>query len=160
MTTSRVKYQIEVYDITVATGYKTSSNAINTGRTDNDDRPATTPLATWLAMKDSDASTYFVENKYPSPLPSGTDALTAEDLSAVFNKKTFADVDAAKTAIISSDLATAISTNCSTVSYSLDSNNLIIDCIHADDTKSAAMATAMNASGWSSEAGAVYSTIS
>ena len=75
MTTSRVKYQIEVYDITVATGYKTSSNAINTGRTDNDDRPATTPLATWLAMRDSDASTHFTINKYPSSLPSGPPAL-------------------------------------------------------------------------------------
>ena len=160
MTTSRVKYQIEVYDITAASGYKSASNAIDHGRTDNDDRPAVTPLATWLAVNDADATNYFTHNKYPSPLPSGTDALTAEDLSAVFNRKTFADVDAAKTAIISSDLATAISTNCSTVSYSLDSNNLIIDCIHADDTKSAAMATAMNASGWSSEAGAVYSTIS
>ena len=160
MTTSRVKYQIEVYDITAASGYKSASNAITSPRTDNDDRPASTPLATWLAVNDADMTNYFTHNKYPSPLPSGTDALTAEDLSAVFNKKTFADVDAAKTAIISSDLATAIATNCSTVSYSLVSNNLIIDCIHADDTKSAAMGTAMNASGWSSEAGAVYSTIS
>ena len=76
----------------------------------------------------------------------------------MFNKKTFADVDAAKSAIISSGLATAISTNCRTVSYSLDSNNLVIDCIHADDDKNTAMKLAMDADGWSSEAGAVYST--
>ena len=149
---TRVKYQIEVYDITAASGYKSASSAITP--VNDDDTPVT--------LTDTDCTNYFANNKYPNPLPAtdGTDALTAEDLSAVFNKKTFADVDAAKTAIISSDLATAISTNCSTVSYSLDSNNLIIDCIHADDTKRAAMATAMNASGWSSEAGAVYSTIS
>ena len=147
---TRVKYQIEVYDITAASGYKSASSAITP--VNDDDTPVT--------LTDTDCTNYFANNKYPNPLPSGKDPLTAEDLSAVFNKKTFADVDAAKTAIISSDLATAISTNCSTVSYSLDSNNLIIDCIHADDTKSAAMATAMNASGWSSEAGAVYSTIS
>ena len=149
MATSRTKYQIEVYDITAASGYKSGSNAIS-------------PTFEDLGLTDADCTTYFDANKYPDPLPAtdGTDPLTAEDLSAVFNRKTFADVDAAKTAIISSDLATAIATNCSTVSYSLVSNNLIIDCIHADDTKSAAMATAMNASGWSSEAGAVYSTIS
>jgi len=152
MATSRVKYQIEVYDITVASGYKSASSAITAKDEDNN--------STAVGVGDAHCSNHFHSNKYPSPLPSGTDPLTAEDLSAVFNRKTFADVDAAKTAIISSDLATAIATNCSTVSYSLDSNNLIIDCIHADDTKSAAMATAMNASGWSSEAGAVYSTIS
>ena len=147
---TRVKYQIEVYDITAVSGYKSASSAITPV---DDDGNAVT-------LTDTFCTDYFDANKYPDPLPSGKDPLTAEDLSAVFNKKTFADVDAAKTAIISSDLATAISTNCSTVSYSLDSNNLIIDCIHADDTKRAAMATAMNASGWSSEAGAVYSTIS
>jgi hypothetical protein len=147
MATSRTKYQIEVYDITAASGYKSGSNAIS-------------PTFEDLGLTDADCTTYFDANKYPDPLPAtdGTDPLTAEDLSAVFNRKTFADVDAAKSAIISSDLATAISTNCSTVSYSLDSNNLVIDCIHADDDKNAAMKLAMDADGWSSEAGAVYST--
>jgi hypothetical protein len=150
MATSRVKYQIEVYDITAASGYKSASSAISPVDEDNNA----------VTLTDEHCSNHFQGNKYPSSMPTGTDALTAEDLSAVFARKTFANVEAAKTAIISSDLATAISTNCSTVSYSLDSNNLIIDCIHADDTKSAAMATAMSVSGWSSEAGAVYSTIS
>jgi len=150
MASSRVVYTIAVYDITAASGYKSGSGAVADGAADG------------YTITDDDCAVYFAGSKYPSTLPAtdGTDALTAEDLSAVFARKTYSDVDAAKTAIISSDLATAISTNCSTVSYSLDSNNLIIDCIHADDTKSAAMATAMNASGWSSEAGAVYSTIS
>jgi hypothetical protein len=148
MASSRVVYKIAVYDITAASGYKSGSGAVADGAADG------------YTITDDDCAVYFAGSKYPSTLPAtdGTDALTAEDLSAVFNRKTFADVDAAKTAIISSDLATAISTNCSTVSYSLDSNNLVIDCIHADDDKNAAMKLAMDADGWSSEAGAVYST--
>ena len=148
MASSRVVYKIAVYDITAASGYKSGSGVVADGAADG------------YTITDDDCAVYFAGSKYPSTLPAtdGTDALTAEDLSAVFNRKTFADVDAAKTAIISSDLATAISTNCSTVSYSLDSNNLVIDCIHADDDKNAAMKLAMDADGWSSEAGAVYST--
>ena len=149
---TRVKYQIEVYDITAASGYKSASSAI-TPVDDNGDA---------VTVTDTDCANYFTNNKYPDTLPAtdGTDALTAEDLSAVFARKTFADVEAAKTAIISSDLATAIAANCKSIAYTLSSNNLILDCYHADDTKETNMATAMNASGWSSEAGAVYSTIS
>ena len=152
MATSRTKYQIEVYDITPASGYKSASSAITPTDVNNNA----------VTLTDTHCTNYFDANKYPDPLPAtdGTDALTAEDLSAVFAKKTFSDVDAAKSAIISSDLATAIAANCESIAYTLSSNNLILDCYHADSTKSAAMATAMNASGWSSEAGAVYSTIS
>ena len=63
MTTSRVKYQIEVYDITVASGYKSASNAIDHGRTDNDERTTGSELATWLAVNDADATNYFTHNK-------------------------------------------------------------------------------------------------
>ena len=151
MTTTRVKYQIEVYDITAASGYKSGSSAI----TPVDNNGDSTDLL------DLHCVTYFGVNKYPSDLPDpdGTDALTAEDLSAVFNKKTFADVDAAKSAIISSDLATAIAANCSAINYTLSSNNLILDCYFANATKQGNMVTAMVADGWSSEAGAVYSNI-
>ena len=112
-------------------------------------------------ITDDDCAGYFAGSKYPSTLPAtdGTDQLTAEDLSAVFNKKTFADVDAAKSAIISSDLATAIAANCSAINYTLSSNNLILDCYFANATKQGNMVTAMVADGWSSEAGAVYSNI-
>ena len=111
MATSRVKYQIEVYDITAASGYKSASSAISPVDEDNNA----------VTLTDAHCSNHFQGNKYPSSMPTGTDALTAEDLSAVFARKTYSDVD---------------------------------------DTKSAAMATAMSVSGWSSEAGAVYSTIS
>jgi len=152
---SRVKYKIEVYNVTAASGYKESSGVLGTGAVigledDSGDE---------IALTDANCVNYFSQNKYPDPLPSGTNSLTAEDLSAVFNKKTFADVDAAKTAIISSDLATAIAANCSSIDYTLVSNNLILDCYHADSTKESNMAAAMDASGWSSEAGAVYSTL-
>ena len=134
---TNVKYQIEVYDITYALP--------NTGIKDR-----------------RECSQYFIANKYPDILPEtdGSDALTANDMSSVFNRKTFSDVDAAKTAIISSDLANAIETNCSSINYTLDANNLILNCYHENDTKESNMAVAMNASGWSSEAGAVYSTLS
>ena len=151
--TTRVKYQIEVYDVTASSGYKSGSNAVT--REDEE------------AVTDGDCLTYFVNNKYPDPLPAtnGTDKLTAEDQSAVFNRKTYADVDAAKSAIINSGLATAISNNCAAITYTLDSNNLILDCTFADDTKRGNMITALHVMtdstsiGWSAEAGAVMSTI-
>ena len=152
MTSSRVKYKIEVYDITAASGYKSASSALVYV---NDDNSA-------IAVTDSHCTDYFLDNKYNHdnlPAADSGIALTAEDLSTVFVKKTFADVNAAKTAIISSNLATAISTNCSTVAYTLTTNNLILDCIHADDTKNSNMRNAIDANGWSSELGAVYSTI-
>jgi hypothetical protein len=147
MASSRVVYTIAVYDITAASGYKSGSGAVADEAADG------------YTITDDDCAGYFAAAKYEdSTAPDGTTALSAADLTSVFNKKTFADVDAAKSAIISSGLATAISTNCRTVSYSLDSNNLVIDCIHADDDKNTAMKLAMDADGWSSEAGAVYST--
>jgi len=152
---SRVKYKIEVYNVTAASGYKESSGVLGTGGVVGRDDDTGNDIA----LTDANCSDYFIANKYPDPLPSGTNSLTAEDLSAVFNKKTFGDVNAAKTAIISSDLATAIAENCSSINYTLVSNNLILDCYHADSTKESNMAAAMDASGWSSEAGAVYSTL-
>ena len=149
--TTRVKYQIEVYDVTASSGYKSASNAI-------------TPQ--FESVGDGDCLKYFMDNRYPDSLPAtdGSDKLTAEDISSVFNRKTFADVDAAKTAIISNALATAISSNCSTINYSLDSNNLILDCYFADSTKqgnllTALLATNENQTTWSKEPGAVWSTI-
>ena len=91
--------------------------------------------------------------------------MTAEDLSAVFARKTYADVDAAKSAIINSGLATAISNNCAAITYTLDSNNLILDCKFENDTKQGNMITALHVMadstsiGWSAEAGAVMSHI-
>lgn len=150
--TTRVKYQIEVYDVTASSGYKSGSNAVT--REDEE------------AVTDGDCLTYFVNNKYPDPLPAtnGTDKLTAEDQSAVFNRKTYADVDAAKTAIISDSFATIISNNCSTINYTLDSNNLILDCYFENTTKQGNLLTALCAvndtqTTWSKEPGAVWSTI-
>ena len=120
-------------------------------------------------LTDTDCKVHFIGARYDYdnlPDPDGTDALTAEDLSAVFNRKTYADVDAAKSAIINSGLATAISNNCAAITYTLDSNNLILDCTFADDTKRGNMITALHVMtdstsiGWSAEAGAVMSTIS
>ena len=90
--------------------------------------------------------------------------MTAEDQSAVFNRKTYADVDAAKTAIISDSFATVISNNCSTINYTLDSNNLILDCYFENTTKQGNLLTALCAvndtqTTWSKEPGAVWSTI-
>ena len=155
MAASRVKFKIEVYDITAASGYKSGSNAINPAYAD-------------LGLTDTDCKVHFIGARYDYdnlPASDGTDALTAEDLSAVFNRKTYADVDAAKSAIINSGLATAISNNCAAITYTLDSNNLILDCTFADDTKRGNMITALTVMadstsiGWSAEAGAVMSTI-
>ena len=154
MAASRVKFKIEVYDITAASGYKSGSNAINPAFDDT--------------LTDTDCKVHFIGARYDYdnlPASDGTDALTAEDLSAVFNRKTYADVDAAKSAIINSGLATAISNNCAAITYTLDSNNLILDCTFADDTKRGNMITALTVMtdstsiGWSAEAGAVMSTI-
>jgi len=154
MAASRVKFKIEVYDITAASGYKSGSNAIDPAFDDT--------------LTDTDCKVHFIGARYDYdnlPASDGTDALTAEDLSAVFNRKTYADVDAAKSAIINSGLATAISNNCAAITYTLDSNNLILDCTFADDTKRGNMITALHVMtdstsiGWSAEAGAVMSTI-
>lgn len=154
MAASRVKFKIEVYDITAASGYKSGSNAIDPAFDDT--------------LTDTDCKVHFIGARYDYdnlPASDGTDALTAEDLSAVFNRKTYADVDAAKSAIINSGLATAISNNCAAITYTLDSNNLILDCTFADDTKRGNMITALTVMtdstsiGWSAEAGAVMSTI-
>lgn len=155
MAASRVKFKIEVYDITAASGYKSGSNAIDPAFDDT--------------LTDTDCKVHFIGARYDYdnlPASDGTDALTAEDLSAVFNRKTYADVDAAKSAIINSGLATAISNNCAAITYTLDSNNLILDCTFADDTKRGNMITALTVMtdstsiGWSAEPGAVMSTIS
>ena len=155
MAASRVKFKIEVYDITAASGYKSGSNAIDPAFDDT--------------LTDTDCKVHFIGARYDYdnlPASDGTDALTAEDLSAVFNRKTYADVDAAKSAIINSGLATAISNNCAAITYTLDSNNLILDCTFADDTKRGNMITALHVMtdstsiGWSAEPGAVMSTIS
>ena len=154
MAASRVKFKIEVYDITAASGYKSGSNAIDPAFDDT--------------LTDTDCKVHFIGARYDYdnlPASDGTDALTAVDLSAVFNRKTYADVDAAKSAIINSGLATAISNNCAAITYTLDSNNLILDCTFADDTKRGNMITALTVMtdstsiGWSAEAGAVMSTI-
>ena len=154
MAASRVKFKIEVYDITAASGYKSGSNAIDPAFDDT--------------LTDTDCKVHFIGARYDYdnlPASDGTDALTAEDLSAVFNRKTYADVDAAKSAIINSGLATAISNNCAAITYTLDSNNLILDCTFADDTKRGNVITALTVMtdstsiGWSAEAGAVMSTI-
>ena len=155
MAASRVKFKIEVYNITAASGYKSGSNAIDPAFDDT--------------LADADFKVHFIGARYGYdnlPASDGTDALTAEDLSAVFNRKTYADVDAAKSAIINSGLATAISNNCAAITYTLDSNNLILDCTFADDTKRGNMITALHVMtdstsiGWSAEPGAVMSTIS
>ena len=88
MAASRVKFKIEVYDITAASGYKSGSNAIDPAFDDT--------------LTDTDCKVHFIGARYDYdnlPDPDGTDALTAEDLSAVFNRKTYADVDAAKSAM-------------------------------------------------------------
>ena len=153
MALSRLKFKIEVYDITAASGYKSDSNAIT--------------LAEGESLSDAHCLTHFMGNKYPSTLPdpAGTVALTAEDLSAVFNRKTYADVDAAKSAIINTGLATAISNNCAAITYTLESNNLILDCTFDDDTKQGNMIDALHVMtdatsiGWSAEPGSFMSHI-
>jgi len=159
MAASRVKFKIEVYDITVASGYIAGSNAINPTDIDTGDARSVT---------DSDCEIHFISARYDYdnlPASDGTDALTAVDISAVFARKTYSDVDAAKSAIINSGLATAISNNCAAITYTIDSNNLILDCTFADDTKRGNMITALHVMtdstsiGWSAEPGAVMSTI-
>ena len=155
MAASRVKFKIEVYDITAASGYKSGSNDIS-------------PAFEDLGLTDADCKVHFISARYDYdnlPASDGTDALTAVDLSAVFARKTYADVDAAKSAIINSGLATAISNNCAAITYTLDSNNLILDCKFENATKESNMITALHVMtdstsiGWSAEAGAVMSTI-
>ena len=164
MAASRVKFKIEVYNITAASGYKSGSNAISPTVTDDSENEGDA-----RAVTDADCEVHFIGARYDydnMPATDGTDALTAVDLSAVFNRKTYADVDAAKSAIINSGLATAISNNCAAITYTLDSNNLILDCTFADDTKRGNMITALHVMtdstsiGWSAEPGAVMSTIS
>lgn len=138
--TNVVKYKIEVYDITAASGYVSG-------------------LAEGVTATNDNCIELFDHSKYAS-LPSGADALTAANLESKFNRKRYTDVNTAKTAIISDTLASAITAQTHKVEYALSNGDLVITAYFDASSKATTLATAINADGWSKERGAVLSTIS
>tara|TARA_E500000318_G_scaffold374_1_gene457 strand:+ start:2849 stop:3274 length:426 start_codon:yes stop_codon:yes gene_type:complete len=138
--TNVVKYKIEVYDITAASGYVSG-------------------LAEGVTATDDNCVELFDTSKYAS-LPSGTQPLTAVNLETKFNRKRYTDVNTAKTAIISDTLASAITAQTHKVEYALSNGDLTITAYFDASSKATTLATAINADGWSKERGAVLSTIS
>lgn len=139
--TNVVKYKIEVYDITAASGYVSG-------------------LADGVTATDDNCIELFDHSKYAS-LPSGAgEYLTAANLETKFNRKRYTDVNTAKTAIISDTLASAITAQTYKVEYALSNGDLTITCYFDASSKETTLATAINADGWSKERGAVLSTIS
>jgi hypothetical protein len=106
--------ELEVYGIQ-ATDYKPESLAI-------------TGTGVGGAITDGDTHDYFTANKYTSK-PSldysvpGHGKLIGVDLSAVLAKKSWADVNAMKTAVLSDNYISIINTHSSKAEYYLTSNN-------------------------------------
>ena len=138
--TNVVKYKIEVYDITAASGYVSG-------------------LQEGVSATNDNCIELFDHSKYSS-LPSGAgENLTAVNLEDKFNRKKYTDVNTAKTAIISDALASAITAQCNKVEYALNNGDLTITCYFDAPSKETTLATAMHTDGWSKERGAVLSTI-
>ena len=139
--TNVVKYKIEVYDITAASGYVSG-------------------LAEGVTATNDNCIELFDHSKYAS-LPGGAgENLTAANLESKFNRKRYTDVNTAKTAIISDTLASAITAQTHKVEYALSNGDLVITAYFDASSKATTLATAINADGWSKERGAVLSTIS
>ena len=138
--TNVVKYKIEVYDITAASGYVSG-------------------LQEGVSATNDNCIELFDHSKYSS-LPSGAgENLTAANIEDKFNRKKYTDVNTAKTAIISDALASAITAQCNKVEYALNNGDLTITCYFDAPSKETTLATAMHTDGWSKERGAVLSTI-
>jgi hypothetical protein len=107
--------EIAVYDITAATGYKGS--------------------VIEAPLTDEKCVNYFITNRY-STLPdiNSTNPLTANDLSAVFNYKSYANADAAKAGVLSTDYISWIDANTESASYEWNNGKLKITLIFADQS--------------------------
>ena len=138
--TTKIKYKIDFYDITPETGYVSG-------------------LAEGVVVNSENCNNLWNAVGQYSSLPAvdGTDPITAPDLSAYFNKKNYTNVEDAKSAIITSELATAISTHCSSINYSLSSGSLVLECYHADNSLKTSIANVMASDSFKNR-GALYST--
>ena len=107
--------EIAVYNITAATGYKGS--------------------VIEAPVNDDKCLAYFKGNEY-STLPdiNSTDPLTANDLSAVFNYKSYANADAAKAGVLATDYISWIDSNTESATYSWNNGKLKITLIFADQS--------------------------
>lgn len=123
MARKRCIEEITVYDITAATGYKA-------GLTGDWNAELGQEVVT-----DIQCEQYFLTNRYSSlPSKTGTDSLSAADLTSVFNYKTYADVNAAKSAVLADDYVSWIESNTDSVSYSWSNGKLKIDMMFADQS--------------------------
>ena len=141
--TTKIKYKIDFYDITPETGYVSG-------------------LAEGVVVNSENCNNLWnAKGQYSShPAVDGTDPITAPDLSAYFNKKNYTNVEDAKSAIITSELATAISTHCSKINYSLSSGSLVLECYLADKVLNAHTIGSIMDTESFKRTGAIYSTIS
>jgi hypothetical protein len=123
MARRRYVEEITVYDITAASGYKT-------GLTGDWDSGSSSNVVT-----DTVCEMHFKENQYESlPDKTGTATLTAKDLSSVFNYKSYADADAAKSAVLNDAYVSWISDNTVSANYTWNSGKLKIDMMFADQS--------------------------
>jgi len=142
---TRIKIKVEAYDTTAATGYKTGITL------PEEDLPITDQIC-------EDA---FNQNRYSSlPAVDSATGLTAADQSSMFTRISYASVDEAKTALLSSTVNTAIASYVDgTPTYSLDSGNLIMDCYFTDETNLKAWSQAVTVADAWNITGAVVSHI-
>jgi hypothetical protein len=116
---ARTKYieELTVYNITALTGYKGSEI----------EAPVT----------DEKCLNYFNNNMYSSlPDKNSSDPLSANDLSAIFNYKSYANADAAKAGVLSADYISWIDSNAESATYSWNNGKLKISLLFADTSNS------------------------
>lgn len=114
--------EITVYDITFATGYKDGSIAGFANDADN---------------VDTQLENYFTNNRYNQdslPDVNSTNQLSAQDLSSVFNYKSYSNADEAKNAVLADTYVSWITDNAESVNYTWTSGKLKIDIMFADQT--------------------------
>ena len=133
--------EITVYDITTSTGYKGGIDTI---------------------INDTDSRWYFLSNCYSSkPNIDSIDPLTANDLSAVFNYKSYANADAAKAGVLATDYISWIDSNTESATYSWNNGKLKITLIFADQSNCDTWLTGVKSNNKRTflEAGASVSTV-
>jgi hypothetical protein len=118
--------EITVYDISAATGYKGSGlTGINA---DGDEVAIEIPT-------DEKCQNYFTSKIYSSlPSVDSEAPLTANDLSTIFNYKSYANADAAKAGVLSTDYISWIDSNTESASYEWSNGKLKITLFFADQS--------------------------
>lgn len=114
--------EITVYDITFATGYKDGSIPEFQNDADN---------------VDEQLENYFVNNRYNQdslPDVNSTNGLSAQDISNVFNYKSYSNAEEAKNAVLADTYVSWINDNAESVNYTWASGKLKVDIMFADQT--------------------------